>query len=338
MSTTRRAPAIVIRNEDDAWKVLEAALGGEFDDSERPEIRFQGWPRLQIRLEIADSTITPSIMAGFIELQTAIYRTHAILYRDSIDLRPLTRDEREGLEFTVKVEPGSSNFDIDGQQVIEELLRVLASDMDGVHWVITIVSVALIGFGRLAWKDYLEDRAKTRSEEIKSRERRETLENIRYLSGQETERLKTLVRALGESDRLPRVDEAVDEGRRAVLKSIPEHVHAVIGGAEIDGAQARELAKSERKRSKEVTIEGNYSIRRVDTTAPDGFRVRLQNIDDETSLTAGVQDVMISEKQRAVIREAEWAKRPVWARIFAKQRGDQFIDAVIEEVRAVERH
>lgn len=329
---------IVISSEEDAWNVLEMALLGAFENVEHPAIRFDGWPRFQIRLSVPDATITPSIMEGFIELQDAIYRTHAILYRGSADLRPLTRDEREGLEFTVKVEGGSSIFEIDGQQAIEELLKVLAAEMEPTHWIIVILSVSVLFFGRLAWKDYLEERAKTRGEEIKSREKRELIENLRYLSEQETERLKILATALGESDRLPAVEEVIDDGRKAVLKSIPEGVSAVLGDAEIEGVQARELAKSERRRSEEVTVEGTYAILRVDTTAPDGFRVRLQNIHDETTLTAGVQDIMISEPQRVIIREAEWAKVPIHVRIDAKLRGDQLIDAVIKDVHAVDRH
>ncbi|OLO06871.1 hypothetical protein BTW08_15365 [Salinicola sp. MH3R3-1] len=68
---------IVIRYEQDAYDTLQLATAGGLADN--VEIRFDGWPQLEIVVkgDRYQGTISPSIMKGFIEFQSAIYRTYA---------------------------------------------------------------------------------------------------------------------------------------------------------------------------------------------------------------------------------------------------------------------
>lgn len=330
-------PEFVIRNEEDAWKLLQAALEGKLELGPSPEIRFEGWPKLQISLDIADSTITPPLMAALLDLQVAIYRTHALYRYGASNVSRLREEEKRALEFVVKVGAGSSLFDIDGQQALNELINAVAGNMDGTDVVILGLGVAILLFGRLAWKDYLDSRARTRTEEVQSADRRAQLEHVQFMSDAETERAKILANAISESPQLPRVDEEADDARHSLLKSIPPSANVRIGDADLDADLAHELAKNARRRSEEVVFSGEFAILRVDTTVPDGFRVRLQNLDDASTFSAGVQDILISEEQRRVIREAEWAKEPIAAKISAKLRGEQLVDAVISDVAKLEK-
>lgn len=324
---------VVVRNEDDAWHYLGLAIAGEFDEVDDVAIRFEGWPTLTIVVQLPEATISPAIMAAFVDLQEAIYRGHAEIRYGGSDLRNLSAEEREALEFLVKVEGGSSLFGVDGKEVVNSLIHAMKEKMTPAHWVTIALGVALIWFGQAAWNDYLENRTQIRLSEIKSKEKRELLEGMRFLSEQETERMKILSEALQQQGELARVEEHADNGRRSVLKTLPPNDNAKIGESVIHGSQARELAKSERRRSVNVTLHGAYIILRVDTTAVDGFRVRLQRVDDGTTLTAGVQDVLISAEQREKIQEAEWEKKPVWLQIDAKRRDSEIVDAVIKEVQ-----
>jgi len=277
-------------------------------------------------------------MAGFVELQKTLYRSYALVEYGAPNINWLSNEERAALEFKVQVRRGSSEYKLLSDDVLLQLGSKLIEHMDPTHLVITVVSLATLLFGRLAWKDYLQSRTETRREEIQTQEKRDLLEGVQFLSELETERVRILADALGQTDELPQVDEGMDEARREFLKRLPRDSMAIIGDAEVDGEVAHELIKNPRHRSEEILIEDTFRILRVDTTAPDGFRVRLKNLEENLTLTAGVRDIMISEQQRRIIRRAEWAKVPVIAQIQAKRRGQHIVGAVIIEVNRVDEH
>ena len=92
---------ITIRSEQDAAALLERYFDNEIDQSTPLSIQFDGWPVLTMRLEGEgfDQSITPSVMKGFIELQSAIYKAVAI-ERYGPGGR-LSQAERDELEFKI---------------------------------------------------------------------------------------------------------------------------------------------------------------------------------------------------------------------------------------------
>ncbi|WP_038940634.1 hypothetical protein [Vibrio vulnificus] len=66
---------ITIRNEDQLFEVLKG-IDQDILDVEGTKLRFDGWPTFTMRVvgEGYDATITPALMKGFLELQSAIYR------------------------------------------------------------------------------------------------------------------------------------------------------------------------------------------------------------------------------------------------------------------------
>lgn len=115
----------IIQSEEDAYDLLSKCKENLVDFSQDVEIKFDGWPSLTVRLkgEKYKSTITPSIMAGFIEFQKAIYRSYALSRYNSININKLTKEEREELEIRVKVEEGSSLFGVDFQAALEKFME-----------------------------------------------------------------------------------------------------------------------------------------------------------------------------------------------------------------------
>jgi len=322
-------PAIVIQSEDDAWRVLARAVEGEFDDVEEVNLRFVGWPRFKIELDLDGPIITPSVMRGIIELQSAVYRSYVLTNYGTHNTNRLTRDEKEGLEFEIKVSEGRSISEILGEEAFIEFLKSVSSQMTPEAVVISVLGTALILAGSSVLKNYLQTRAEERREEVRTRSQREMLEHLQFTQQQETERMRLMARAMQTSPALPKIDDESEEAKRALLKNLPADAVANLAGTELEGKLARELVKNPRRRAEEIEFEREFSILRVDTTVPDGFRVRLQSIEGDMVLTAGVRDVMLSERERAVLREAEWTKAPVLAAISAKRRGEEIVEAVI---------
>lgn len=327
---------IVIRNEDDAWRVLSDALAGKYEDLEDMDLRLDGWPRLKLKIDFPGPIITPSMMRGIVELQASVYRSYAIIRYESPNANKLTKEEKEALEFKVEVTEGSSLSDIIGEKAFQEIVNSLIDKMDPVHIIITVVGVALIFVSGSVIRAYLQERTEQRKGELAAGERRDMLEHLKFMSKQESDRMKLLANAMQEEPVLSQIDEVAESARHEILKRTPEDQELEIAGAAVDGKVARELVKNARKKAEEIEFDGEFVILRVDTTAPDGFRVKLKSVDDELALTASVQDIMISQKQRKIIQDAEWAKVPVKVTIQAKQRGEYIVEAVIIDAEKID--
>ena len=323
---------IVIRSENDAWDVLRRALDGEFDKY-APDIEFSGWPSLVIKVEIPKQTITPPLMVGFLAFQNAIYRSYSILKHETRNINKLTEEEKRALEISIYVSDGSSVFKAFAERLAKELSKVLRDKLEARHWVIIIVSVSLMYFSHSAYHDYLKNQLEERKAHVQLEEKRVLLESQKFLSAEETKKLELFARAMGEHKELPRLGAEVDISRQTILKGIGKTGDASIAGAEVSQELARELAKNPRHVSEKIEIQGEFRILNVDTTHPEGFRVRLERVTDKLRLTAGITDIMVSEKQREIIKNAEWEKKTVILTIDAKRRGDQIVDAIIKDAK-----
>tara|TARA_R110000868_G_scaffold192394_5_gene436850 strand:+ start:775 stop:1806 length:1032 start_codon:yes stop_codon:yes gene_type:complete len=329
-------PSFLVESEDAAWKLLKRAVDGEFDDlRERPNIQFADWARLSVHLGIGESTITPREMRGLLAMQEALHRTYAIFRYDTRLLTTLSDEERDDLQIIVKVSPGSSNFDIDLNKILERVIDKAGDAMEAKHWMVIALAVALILGGKTTYSDYLDHMVQVRKEEVISQEKIELLTAQKFLSAQETERMKVMTTALSEHPQLSQAESEIDAGKKGLLKSLPAGVDSEINGIPISGEIAHEIVKTARQRSEEVTIQGSYRILRVDASMSYGFRVKLENVESGDTFTTGVQDILKSEEQVNLLKDAEWAKRPVMVTINGKVRRGQIVEAVIIGVEEI---
>lgn len=123
--TNKKAlPDIVIRSEADAYAVLEKAIKDEIGPY--ASIKFEGWPTLHLYFKghKFDQSITPTVMHGLLELQRGVYRSYASA-KFGNHSRRLTEAEKSDLEIKVDVKKGSSNFEINFQDLAVKLIEQL---------------------------------------------------------------------------------------------------------------------------------------------------------------------------------------------------------------------
>lgn len=149
-----------VRNEDDAFALLERALAGAIPDDSAPVVDFAGWPIIDVRLPNTpiNSSISPTMMEAFIELQTAIYRAHSLLTANSGDLRGLSKAEKDRLEFRVRVSDGSSEYIAELAKSLQTIGIEVVNKMTSAEVLIAVLGVALIVGGVISWKAWLSAR------------------------------------------------------------------------------------------------------------------------------------------------------------------------------------
>ncbi|WP_334469925.1 hypothetical protein [Arsenophonus sp. PmNCSU2021_1] len=102
---------IIIQSEDEVIKYLEQYSEGHAIPN---NIKLDGWPNLAFKLtgEKFQSSITPSVMKGFVKMQSQVNKVYATLkYNDPEKI--LSQEERQSIEIIVTVDSGSSIINID---------------------------------------------------------------------------------------------------------------------------------------------------------------------------------------------------------------------------------
>lgn len=321
----------LIKSEDDAYSVLEQIQQDSFPDSEGFPIKFDGWPRLDLTIkgDGYDAALTPTIMAGLIEFQKAIYRSYAISKYGTENTQKLTKEEKSELEIRVTVQKGSSILGIDFQSIAEKFAGNLITKMTGTELVVAVIGVAVLFFGHSAYRHYLDTRLQTRKEELQSEEHRSSLEAIKFSSEQETQRTKLIVELAQDNKELQLIREQAFIAQTELVKSFKDTGSANIGGAELSGELAGDLVKNARRPSVDLRLDGIYRVLVVDSSDPTQFRIKVRNVNTQVEFSASVQDDTIAHKYKTAIQEAEWSRSNIKLLINAKDVGGEIRNAVV---------
>lgn len=325
---------VYVSSEDEAWEVLQTAIDSGLSPDKIPLVQFKNWPSVTVELPHTqiEGSISPSMMEAFIELQKTIYRAHTFVTSDTGDLRSLSRVEKGNLEFRLKVEKGSSHYEVDLTQIIEKLGAEAINKMTPTHIVVSVLGIALIVASTVVLKSWLNTRTNIRLREIDDAEKRAWLENQKYSLEQDTKRLEVLAKALSREPILQEVEAAADGARHQLVKAISEEQGGVISGVNLNPEAGFEIVSSRRQQAQDIRLDGVYRVTKVDTTVPDGFRVTLSDIATGQEVTASMLDVLISEEQRQIVKDAEWNKTIIHVEMTGRRLRNRVVDAVIQRV------
>lgn len=327
-----------VESEQQAFDLIEEYLTG----NAIPEgVTFTGWPNLTIRLtgEKFNKSLTPSVMKGFVEMQSQINKSYALAKYGIPDVRRLTKEELDALEIEVTVEQGSSLVEVNIDGFLTKLTQELAGKMTGTEIVITVLGAAVIWGGVTAFKRFLEYRKDTRMAEIAKEGDKESLRTMQVMSQEETKRLQVISEMIAKKPLLDNMDRMSYDAKTQMVKSFVRSDTAEIDGVTIDSETAKELVTNARRRSIEMRIDGVYRIEEVNNTDPESFKVKVRRVDSDQRLTCVVQDVFLDESgNKEALQRAEWERKPVHLSINAKHVDGDIKSAVILYVNdAVEK-
>lgn len=328
---------VAIESEQEAFDLLESYLDGHgLPDS----LSFNGWPNLTIRLtgEKFNRSLTPSVMKGFVEMQSQINKSYALAKYGVPDVRRLTKEELDALEIEVTVEQGSSIVEINIDGFLTKLTQELVGKMNATEIMFTVLGAAVIWGGVTVFKRFLDNRKDTRLAEIAKDGEKEHLRTMQIMSEQETKRLRVISEMVAEKPLLDNMDRMSYDAKTQMVKSFVRSDSAQIDGVTIDSEMAKELVTNARRRSSEMRIDGVYRIEEVNNTDPESFKVKVRRIDTDQRLTCVVQDIFLDESgNKEALQRAEWERKPVHLSINAKHVDGDIKSAVILYVRDVEQ-
>lgn len=322
-------PNIVIKSEEDAYEVLRSALAGTIQPF--GTVIFDGWPTLNLNVkgDKFHQSLTPTVMRGLLEFQKGIYQSFAAAKYNHPSKR-LSESEKKDLEIRVDVHEGSSDLDINFNEIAIKLVEQLGARMDPVHVLITVVTIAVLYFGNSAFRSFLESRKEVRLKEISDGTHRKTIEALTFAGQQETERAKIISDLAANNHRIGNISRIAYQAQSELVKSLAAGDSASVEGIPLDSAIAEELTRNARKKSQDIRLDGTYRLVKIDWSDPLKLKVKVFNVDNRLTLDAEVQDDSLTGKYREALRDAEWNRVPVNLRINAKVFADNdYRDAVV---------
>ncbi len=164
-----------------------------------------------------------------------------------------------------------------------------------------------------------------------SEAQKQLLESQRFQTEQETKRTEIIASIAKDSIRNARILESSYDAQNGILKSLAAGAESQLGNEiALNQNLSKALAANPRKSAKEVRLDSNYRISRIDWSGLGSFKVRVEGVDNGLNLDADVQDDSLDGKHKEAIKAAEWSRQPVWLQVNAKHYGgDDYRSVVI---------
>lgn len=335
--------ALVVSNDLEALDLMERLIKG--DDVKFEDVKFDGWPRFELNVkgERYNSTITPELMKGFLELQTAINKSYA-LARYSASSRNLRDIEREELKILVHVGEGSSEFFAKLYEQIDKLGDAFMQ-MDSRDKLKGILGVGLLLFAGFAVDNYFDNKVELRKLDVQQiqheadrNERLDTLKLIEHQSTAETERMRMVIDYV--SDRYPEVTSMrgfVDEAYDKIIAGVSDADSLTMQGKKIPGQVVSELATAKRQASTGEVVTGVYRIKGVDHDSDTHYKFKLRDVLRGESFQASLpkDGAFVTDEILKVLQDAEWKNKVVLMKVLTKSNRGKISSAVIEKVTEI---
>lgn len=335
MSETMRQSEYIISSEVDAINLLEKVLNNEVDTS---HIRLKVKNFTPFNMHVAGDkfhqTITSSVMKGFLELQTAIYKSYSLIrYNDEVPNK-LTQDDRNDLELEIKVLDGTSGFNIDWDGLFNSLIEKTVGRMTGQQVFISVLFVIATFGGHSFYQTYIENQTELRKAEIdqktKQQESDERLETVKMLNEANQRTIDVLEKAIIAEPKTKTIKSDAKEATTQLIKSVRSADKVEFQNAvEFSGGAAREITTSSKSTWEPKRIDGEYIILYVDSSNAAKRKIRIRNVETGQIIVATLENDTLDQKILNIIKNAEWGYTKVFLKIKTQVSNNRYKDSII---------
>jgi len=308
---------VLVRSEDEAWELLQKALANEI--SETAQVTFSGWPVFNLTIEGTDfnGSIPTRIMPPILDLQKEIHRIYCKARYNTEDIKKLKREEKEFLELVVSIKPGSTKFITNLFKALNEVIK--NSQMNGSQVLILLISISMLITSSIAWKDWLS-----------SKEREHAIDAPTKLLIADAERIKLITDATTIMPEIKQNRKAIDNLKNNISRKLKPTDQILIDEEPIiNGTRAAEIVPSPKEATKDVRMDGKYSINEVKFPSKYGgdYRFSVTCLSDDKSFMVDVSPNALTEEQFTFLKDGSFEIKHVHMRINAKQHRDNITSA-----------
>ena len=321
---------VVIRSYEDVAEAIEQAILHE-GDSAPFDVDFSeaDWAGVSIKYtgELFTASLPPSAMLGIIGLQATLYRSVAIILRDVPDIRKLTETEKTAYELTFTVGKGSSDAEGEAKGFLEKLGEAVAT-MDSKHKLIALLLLIPCYFGEEGVRHYIDEKSKTEN-------RQELTQLSRDIMAHDERMEKAIRDGVAQSKPAAEVRDQSFDGIDSVVRSSGPATSIQVQKTKLNREHILEARRNPTQERKTFQMTQEFAILSVNAQSPNGFSVRLRSNVNGAEYWASLFDTLASDRDRAVIRKAEWQKSNIILTVTGRQIGNRVVDARIISAKKV---
>lgn len=325
----------IISNEIDAINLLEKILNNEIDTIHL-NLKVKDFTPFNMHVsgDKYHQTITSSVMKGFLEMQSAIYKSYSLIrYNDEVPNK-LTQDDRDELELEVKVLDGSSGFNIDWDSLFNTLIEKTVGRMTGNQVYISVLFLIATFGGHSFYQSYIENQKDIRKTEIeqkaKQQESEERIETVKILNEANQRTIDVLERAVIAEPKNKIIETDAKEATTKLIKSVRNADNVELQNAvSFSGDAAREITTTSKTSWESTRIDGEYIIQYVDSSNAAKRKIRVKSVETGQTLVALLENDTLDQKLLNIIKNAEWGYTKVFLKIKTQTSHGKFKDSII---------
>jgi hypothetical protein len=260
-----------ITSDQEAWELLSRLVS----TAEVPDVEFEGWPVLDIKLKGDDykGSLNSGQMAALVQLEHVFGRAYSVVAHGAYDKRRLRADEEDELKFSTKVKEGSSILETDFSPLVQAFSGAVAA-----HPQLAIITALIIGLAMVS-KPVIMKHYETRAKQIDAEEKN-ALINAMKGDRDDAEKNRTLDRAIAKvSKTYPQFAQILPQARNAFWRFASSSADAdslSIEGIEFSQEDLEVLSSRRSRRASDVQeITSNFRITYV-KKAGAGFVIGLE--------------------------------------------------------------
>lgn len=278
-----------------------------------------------------NSSITAPVMSAFITLQNEILRIYALNVHGSPNLRLISKEERDKLEFVVKVHQGSSWYELDLTEIFKEVIRKM--DKKGILIIASMASILVAG--NIGRKTYIE------SKQVELENKRVQLEQDRLAAETEEDKREKEYQ-LSIIDKMNETYQIASAANKEVYKDLAKSSFTTlkVDSQTYTNEEIEEISKAPKvaKKTRQYSIRSEYKILKLYMD----FQSDNKYIDVEDIKTGnvikkvGLQTDWLAGDDYKIIENAVNTKN-VALEIYIVEQNEKIISAAIntEEVKLV---
>lgn len=322
---------LTINNEKAAFDLLQRALLEEFEGT-NAVVKLSKWPVLTFSLtgKGYNSTITADVAESISEIQKAVNRAYAATVKNQASATHLTNQEKSSLRFKAKVSKGSSIVSIDLSPAAQAIANNLVGKMTGTEIIISVLGLGAIWGATAVSKQIIKSRADNKNIS-------DSTKHALGMSQEETRKIQVVSDSMARITQLAHAKADFENIGHELLKSVGDADQININGVSVDKKSAYELSRGTRQASKEVQLNGQYTVAEASFKREDATKILVHNLGDGREFSAAFQDDSLEGKQLTMLKDAAFEKKPVFLSINGTELRGQITTATIIEVRKIEK-
>lgn len=284
------------------------------------------WAKIHLYIEKVseDSSITPTVMSAYQDIQSSFYQIAAIIEHDIANANKLTSFDKKDLEFCVVVSAGSSDQSTDIAGVIERIAKKAVSKMTHKQILILTIAMASLYAGYNGFALYLDNEKSIRLAETSSQERLETLRAMNFQSAVLASHSENIARAINS---IPKGKE-IEERARVANSSLVKAASETNGGVQVKGHnlsqdEAKILIRNRRRSTTEIQM--TKEVRITGVYLDGSMTVRYEDPDDFSAYDIKCLDGQRIDSYKKALTDAMLNGELISIRILAKDKEGHII-------------